>query len=58
MDSKLLDDIIRDSLNYATDLQHEYLTCEHILHTLLECDDIVDLAEVMQVDRMQIRQDI
>lgn len=58
MDSKLLDNIIRQSLNYATDLQHEYLTCEHILHTLLDCKDIVDLAEVMEVDRDQIKKDI
>ena len=58
MDSKLLDNIIRQSLNYATDLQHEYLTCEHILHTLLDCKDIVELADVMEVDRDQIKKDI
>ena len=58
MDSQLLDNIIKQSLDYAAELEHEYVTCEHILHTLLECAEIKELAETMDVDRDSIRQDI
>ena len=58
MDSKLLDDIIRTSLNYATELEHEYLTCEHILHSLLDVKEIKQLASELQVDINSVKRDV
>lgn len=58
MDSRLVDDIIKTAVDYAASLEHEYVTCEHIMHSLLDVEEIREVAENLQVDVEVIKQDI
>ena len=49
MESKYIDNIIQNAVNYAKDKNHEYVTLEHIMFCLLEHEDITGLIKELKV---------
>ena len=45
MESKYIDNIIQNAVNFAKDKDHEYVTLEHIMFCLLENDEITTLVK-------------
>jgi len=58
MESKYIDNIIQNAVNYAKDKNHEYVTLEHIMFCLLEHEDIVNLIKELKVDVNNIVEDL
>ena len=58
MDHSVLDKVIQKSVDYATELNHEYVTCEHLMHSLLSLPDVQKLAKELEVDIAQVEADL
>jgi len=58
MESKYIDDIIQNSVTFAKDKGHEYVTLEHIMFCLLENSDITELVRDLHVDINNIVEDL
>ena len=58
MDHSVLDEVMRKSVDYATELSHEYVTCEHLMNSLLSLPELQKLATDLEVDIGQVSQDI
>jgi ATP-dependent Clp protease ATP-binding subunit ClpA len=58
MDHSVLDEVMRKSVDYATELSHEYVTCEHLMNSLLSLPELQKLATDLEVDIGQVAQDI
>jgi ATP-dependent Clp protease ATP-binding subunit ClpA len=58
MESKYIDNIIQNAVNFAKDKGHEYVTLEHIMFCLLENEDIAELVKELSVDLNNIVEDI
>ena len=58
MDNSVLDEVMRKSVDYATELSHEYVTCEHLMNSLLSLPELQKLATDLEVDIGQVSQDI
>ena len=58
MESKYIDNIIQNAVNYAKDKNHEYVTLEHIMFCLLEHEDISKLIKELKVDINNIVEDL
>lgn len=58
MDHNLLDSIMKKSVDYATELNHEYVTCEHIMNSLLSLPDLQKLATELNADIVQTENDL
>tara|TARA_B100000927_G_scaffold291106_1_gene291948 strand:+ start:2414 stop:4603 length:2190 start_codon:yes stop_codon:yes gene_type:complete len=58
MESKYIDNIIQNSVNFAKDKGHEYVTLEHIMFCLLEHEDISSLIKELKVDLNNIVEDL
>ncbi len=58
MDHSVLDEVMRKSVDYATELNHEYVTCEHLMNSLLSLPELQKLATDLDVDIGQVAQDI
>lgn len=58
MESKLLNDLIKKSVDYATDMEHEYVTCEHIMHCLLHMKEVDAISTSIEADISQIKSDL
>ena len=58
MDHSVLDEVMRKSVDYATELNHEYVTCEHLMNSLLELPELQKLATDLEVDIGQVATDI
>ena len=58
MESKYIDSIIQNAVNFAKDKGHEYVTLEHIMFCLLENEDIAELVKELSVDLNNIVEDI
>ena len=58
MDHSVLDEVMRKSVDYATELNHEYVTCEHLMHSLLSLPDVQKLAKELEVDISQVETDL
>ena len=54
----VLDEVMRKSVDYATELNHEYVTCEHLMHSLLSLPDVQKLAKELEVDISQVETDL
>lgn len=48
--------VLSRAYQMAANLQHEYLTLEHVLRSLLEEDELIDLIEDMDVDPNSLRE--
>ena len=44
MDHSVLEEVMRKSVDYATELNHEYVTCEHLMNSLLSLPELQKLA--------------
>ena len=55
MENKPVDDIIRTAVEFATALNHEYVTNEHIMHRLLVDEQIASIVKKLggNIDKMQ-----
>ena len=58
MESKYIDNIIQNAVNFAKDKNHEYVTLEHIMFCLLEHEDISKLIKELKVDINNIVEDL
>jgi ATP-dependent Clp protease ATP-binding subunit ClpA len=58
MDSKPVDHIIRNALGLAVQLQHEYMTSEHLTHSLLQEKSIRAISDSVGANADQIRTDL
>jgi ATP-dependent Clp protease ATP-binding subunit ClpA len=58
MDHSVLDEVMRKSVDYATELNHEYVTCEHLMNSLLSLPELQKLATDLEVDIGQVATDI
>jgi ATP-dependent Clp protease ATP-binding subunit ClpA len=58
MDHSVLEEVMRKSVDYATELNHEYVTCEHLMNSLLSLPELQKLATELEVDIGQIATDI
>jgi len=58
MESKYIDNIIQNAVNFAKDKNHEYVTLEHIMFCLLEHEDIAGLIKELKVDINNIVEDL
>lgn len=58
MDSKPVNDLIQETVEFATMLNHEYCTCEHMLYTLIKHKQIKDLLVEAGISHDQIQQDL
>lgn len=58
MDSKPVNDLIQETVEFATMLNHEYCTCEHMLYTLIKHNQIKDLLVEAGISHDQIQQDL
>ena len=58
MESKYIDNIIQNAVNFAKDKNHEYVTLEHIMFCLLEHEDITGLIKELKVDLNNIVEDL
>ena len=58
MESKYIDNIIQNAVNFAKDKDHEYVTLEHIMFCLLENDEITTLVKECKVDLNNIVEDL
>jgi ATP-dependent Clp protease ATP-binding subunit ClpA len=58
MDSKPVNDLIQETVSFATMLNHEYYTCEHMLYTLLKNGQIKELIQSAGISHEQIQQDL
>ena len=50
--------IFREAIEYATEMEHEYVTIEHITFCLLHHSDLIDLCARNEIDLDQIQLDI
>ena len=58
MESKYIDNIIENAVNFAKDKGHEYVTLEHIMFCLLENEDIIELVKDLNVEVNNIVEDL
>jgi len=58
MNAKPVDDILRKALDHAVSCQHEYVTCEHLLSSLLESKDIIKICNECGADIEMIQRDL
>ncbi len=58
MESKYIDSIIQNAVQFAKDKGHEYVTLEHIMFCLLEHEDISGLIKELKVDINNIVEDL
>lgn len=58
MESKYIDNIIQNAVQFAKDKGHEYVTLEHIMFCLLEHEDISGLIKELKVDLNNIVEDL
>jgi len=58
MESKYIDSIIQNAVQFAKDKGHEYVTLEHIMFCLLEHEDISGLIKELKVDLNNIVEDL
>ena len=58
MDHSLLDEVMRKSVDYAVELNHEYVTCEHLMNSLLSTPDLQKLATDLEADIGQVAIDL
>ena len=58
MESKYIDNIIQNAVNFAKDKKHEYVTLEHIMFCLLEHEDIIGLVKELNIDVNNIIEDL
>ena len=58
MESKYIDNIIKNAVTFAKDKDHEYVTLEHIMFCLLENEDIAELVKELSVDLNNIVEDL
>lgn len=58
MDSKPVNDLIQETVEFATMLNHEYCTCEHMLYTLIKHKQIKELLVEAGISHDQIQQDL
>jgi ATP-dependent Clp protease ATP-binding subunit ClpA len=58
MDSKPVDHIMRNALETATRMTHEYMTCEHIVYSLMHDQQINSTVKEINADPDQIKADV
>ena len=58
MESKYIDNIIQNAMEFAKNKGHEYVTLEHIMFCLLEHPDINELVRELHVDINNIVEDL
>lgn len=58
MESKYIDSIIQNAVNFAKDKEHEYVTLEHIMFCLIEHEDITGLIKELGIDLNNIVEDL
>ena len=58
MESKYIDSIIQNAVNFAKDKEHEYVTLEHIMFCLIEHEDITGLIKELSIDVNNIVEDL
>ena len=58
MNSKPVDDIFNQAIDYAKESDHEYVTCEHVLLHLLDVDSIAKIIKELSVDVGNIKEDV
>ena len=58
MNSKPVDDIFNQAIDFARDSDHEYVTCEHVLLHLLDVDSIAKIIKELSVDVGNIKEDL
>jgi ATP-dependent Clp protease ATP-binding subunit ClpA len=58
MESKYIDNIIQNAVNFAKDKNHEYVTLEHIMFCLLDDKSIIKVVKDLNVDVNNIIEDL
>ena len=58
MNSKPVDNIFNQAIDFAKDSEHEYVTCEHVLLYLLDNDSIAKIIKELSVDVGNIKEDV
>jgi ATP-dependent Clp protease ATP-binding subunit ClpA len=58
MDSSPVNDVIQETVDFATMLNHEYYTCEHMLYTVLKHKQIKELIVAVGISHEQIQKDL
>ena len=58
MDTRPVDDIMNGAIEYAQELNHEYVTCEHITYKILQNKKILSLLEASEIDTDKIKHDL
>jgi len=58
MESRYIDNIIENAVNFAKDKNHEYVTLEHIMFCLLDDKSIIEVVKDLNVDINNIIEDL
>ena len=58
MDTKPIDDIMQKAIEYAIELNHEYVTCEHIAYRILHDKKVSAMVKELNVDANKLKEDI
>ena len=53
-----VEQIVKNALDIASNLEHEYVSLEHITLCLLDDPEVVKISEMLQVDRERLRNDL
>lgn len=53
-----VEEIIKEAITFASTLEHEYVSLEHITLCLLNHQDIISLCEKSKIDHEQIKKDL
>jgi ATP-dependent Clp protease ATP-binding subunit ClpA len=53
-----VEQIVKNALDIASNLEHEYVSLEHITLCLLDDPEVIKISEMLQVDRERLRNDL